>query len=183
MVLVEDFLTTFSPFLHGEGFIEDEAEDEVGSCEVRHGQLLCSEHVSLMSVKILVDEVSNGLNSGVVGLVSVGVELLAHNERDNLHLLVADVVAGGVDGPHLLGLFSVEAVLLGEHAEDGLGLVHYFAAFFPNGDLASGHGGFQGSPLFESDPLVLIINLSVSKEHSDWFSTTVDTEVGKFSHK
>ena len=37
VVLVEDFLATFSPFLHGEGFVEDAAEDERGSCEICHG--------------------------------------------------------------------------------------------------------------------------------------------------
>jgi hypothetical protein len=37
VVLVEDFLTTFSPFLHGEGFVEDAAEDERGSCKICHG--------------------------------------------------------------------------------------------------------------------------------------------------
>ena len=37
VVLVEDFLATFSPFLLGEGFVEDAAEDERGSCEICHG--------------------------------------------------------------------------------------------------------------------------------------------------
>ena len=139
--------------------------------------------MTLVGVKVLVDVVCDGLNSGVVGLVTVSIELLAHNEGSDLSECVDEVVIGGVDGPHLLGLFSVEAVLLGQHAEDGGRLVHHFAIFLPDWDLAGGHGGFQGAPLFESDSFVLVIDLSVSEEDSDWFTTTIDTEVSKFSHK
>ena len=58
VVAVEDFLTAFSPFLHWEGFIEDDTEDEGGSCKVCHGDLGSSKEVSLVSVEILVDVVS-----------------------------------------------------------------------------------------------------------------------------
>ena len=71
VVLVEDLLAAFSPFLHGEGFVEDAAEDERGSCEICHNLLLSSDRVSLVGVEVLVDVVCDGLNSGVVGLVTV----------------------------------------------------------------------------------------------------------------
>ena len=36
VVLLEDFLAAFSPFLYWESFVEDAAEDEKGSCEICH---------------------------------------------------------------------------------------------------------------------------------------------------
>lgn len=111
------------------------------------------------------------------------VELLAHNKGSDLGDLVDDIVICGIDGPHLFGFFRIESVALGEHAEDGVGLVHLFTVLLPHWDLTVRHGSFHSAPLFESDPLVLEFNLSVSQEHSDWFSTTIDTEISKFSHK
>ena len=79
VVRVKDFLATFSPVLLGESVIEDDPEDERGSCEICHSDLRGSEEVSLMGVKGLVYVLSNSLNSGLVGLVALFVELLAHN--------------------------------------------------------------------------------------------------------
>ena len=49
VVFLEDFLAAFSPFLNGEGFVEDAADDERGSCEICHSKLLSSDHVSKRS--------------------------------------------------------------------------------------------------------------------------------------
>ena len=70
----------------------------------------------------------------------------------------------------------------GEHAQDGGGLVKHLTVLFPDGDLAGRHLGFQGSPFFERYSSVLEINFSVVEKHSDWFSTSVNTEVDQFSH-
>jgi len=72
-------LATFSPVLFGESVIEDNAEDEIGSCEICHSDLFGSEEVPLVVVKGLVDVLSNSLNSALVDLVALFVELLAHN--------------------------------------------------------------------------------------------------------
>ena len=79
VVWVEDFLATFSPVLHGESVIEDDPEDEIGSCKICHSDLRGSEEVSLVGVKGLVYVLSNSLNSGLVGLMALFVKLLAHN--------------------------------------------------------------------------------------------------------
>jgi len=93
--------------------------------------------------------------------------------------LIDDVVIRRVDRPYQLELFRVrvETVSLGEHAEYSGRLVILFAVLYPNRDLASGHSGFQGTPFFKSDSLVFVLNLGVVKKHSDWFCTSVDTEV------
>ena len=51
--------------------------------------------MTLVGVKVLVDVVCDGLNSGVVGLATVCIELLAYDEGSDLSECVDKVVIGG----------------------------------------------------------------------------------------
>lgn len=78
-MLVENTLSLSGPVLLGEAVIEDDAEDETGSGEISHHDLLRSKECSLLFLKGKVEEISNSLDSSHVNSLSILVELLAKN--------------------------------------------------------------------------------------------------------
>ena len=79
------------------------------------------------------------------------------------------------------GILGVVSAADAEHAEDSAGLAHVEAIFHPDGQRAERSLVLDLTEICEVHALVLVLEVSVTKESADALSASTEVEVVKLS--
>ena len=159
--------------------IEHIREESCTDCEVSCGQLVTSDEVFAVFLKMLLKESTHScdvllvLSNGFLILLPVVVGRVEFSDE------VVCIVDKSISLPSLQMVSGIVAELLANEAEHGNGLIQVLSIVYEDWQLTIGEftGCFTWSELFSGDTFISPVSFGVSKSHADGLTTSGEGEV------
>ena len=162
--------------------IEHIREESCTDCEVSCSQLVTSDEVFAVFLKMLLKESTHSCD--VLLVLSNGFLILLPLVVGRVELSdeVVCIVDKSISLPSLQMVSGIVAELLANEAEHGNGLIQVLSIVYEDWQLTVGEftGGLAGTEGWAIEALILKADLCVGEEHTDELNTTVNAEVDDF---